>query len=203
MKKPIPMLLALTFLLSLGSAVLADDTGSSNSHTYTDPENDHTPLEQKITTNIPENKITWYLEIPDVITINQGGYNGRVNLRNVKIIVDSKEQLSEKQKIEATLTYDGVLTDKVNTDNNGNYLKIDYLLNNKNDTLVGEDVDEEPVVEAALKTGTAYVVGTKTKADETYSAPDAWVREYTWDMAESGDYEGTVVYASKLVETDA
>ena len=54
-----------------------------------------------------------------------------------------------------------------------------------------------------MKTATAYVVGTKTKTDETYNAPNAWVIEDTWNTAESGDYAGTVVYSSKLVETDA
>lgn len=187
MKKRISLLLALALLLSLGSAALAEGTGDS--HTYTDPENDHTSLEQTITTNIPDNKLTWYLEIPSDITINQGGYNGRVSLGNVKITVDSGE-LSDKQKIEATLTYDGVLTDIENVDN-----KINYLLSDKNDASEEED--------NALKTATAYVVGTKTKTAETYNAPDAWVIEDTWDTAESGDYAGTVVYSSKLVETDA
>lgn len=83
MKKLIPLLLALTLLLSLGSAALAEDTGDS--HTYTDPENDHTSLEQTITTNIPDNKLTWYLEIPSDITINQGGYNGRVSLGMLRL----------------------------------------------------------------------------------------------------------------------
>ena len=187
MKKRISLLLALALLLSLGSAALADGTG--NNHTYTDPENDHTSLEQTITTVIPDNKLTWYLEIPTDITINQGGHNGRVSLGNVKITVDSGE-LSDKQKIEAALTYDGVLTDIENVDN-----KINYLLSDKNDASEEED--------NALKTATAYVVGTKTKTAETYNAPDAWVTEYTWDMAEIGNYEGTVVYSSKLVETGA
>ena len=187
MKKLIPLLLALGLLLSLGSAALADGTG--NSHTYTDPENDHTSLEQKITTTIPDNKLTWYLEIPSDITINQGGHDGRVSLGNVKITVDSGE-LSDKQKIEAALTYDGVLTDTDNTD-----IKINYLLSDKNAEPEYEDT--------AMETGKAYVVGTKTKGDETYNAPDAWVIEDTWDTAESGDYAGTVVYSSKLVETDA
>ena len=62
MKKRISLLLALALLLSLGSAALAEGTGDS--HTYTDPENDHTSLEQTITTTIPDNKLTWYLEIP-------------------------------------------------------------------------------------------------------------------------------------------
>ena len=187
MRKLIPLLLALGLLLSLGSTALAEGTGDS--HTYTDPENDHTSLEQKITTTIPENIITWYLEIPSGITINQGGHDGRVNLGNVKIIVDSGE-LSDKQKIEATLTYDGVLTDTENADN-----KINYLLSDKN--------AQPEYEETAMETGKAYVVGTKTKAAETYNAPDAWVIEDTWDAAESGDYAGTVVYSSKLVETDA
>lgn len=185
MKKIIPLLLALALLLSLGSVALAEGTGDS--HTYTDPENDHTSLEQKITTNIPDNKLTWYLEIPSDIIINQGGYSGRVSLGNVKITVDSGE-LSDKQKIEATLTYDGVLTD-TDTD-----IKINYLLSDKN--------AQPEYEETAMETGKAYVVGTKTKGDETYNAPDAWVIEDTWDAAESGDYAGTVVYSSKLVETD-
>ncbi len=185
MKKIIPLLLALVLLLSLGSAALADGTGSS--HTY-DPD-DSAKLSQTITTVIPDNKLTWYLEIPTDITINQGGHNGRVSLGNVKITVDSGE-LSDKQKIEASLTYDGVLTDEDNTDN-----KINYLLSDKN--------AEPEYEETAMKTGTAYVVGTKTKDAETYNAPDAWVTEYTWDMAEIGNYEGTVVYSSKLVETGA
>ena len=187
MRKLIPLLLALGLLLSLGSAALAEGTGDS--HTYTDPENDHTSLEQKITTTIPDNKLTWYLEIPSDITINQGGYNGRVSLGNVKITVDSGE-LNVNQKIEATLTYDGVLTDIENVDN-----KINYLLSDKNAEPEYEDT--------AMETGKAYVVGTKTKTAETYNAPDAWVIEDTWDAAESGDYAGTVVYSSKLVETDA
>ena len=187
MKKRISLLLALALLLSLGSAALAEGTG--NSHTYTDPENDHTTLEQKITTTIPDNKLTWYLEIPSDVTITQGGYGGCKSLGDVKIIVDSGE-LNVNQKIEATLTYDGVLTDIENVDN-----KINYLLSDKNDASEEED--------NALKTATAYVVGTKTKTAETYNAPDAWVIEDTWNMAESGDYEGTVVYASKLVKTDA
>ena len=187
MRKLIPLLLALGLLLSLGSAALAE--GTDNRHTYTDPENDHTSLEQKITTTIPDNKLTWYLVIPSGITINQGGHDGRVSLGNVEIIVDSGE-LNVNQKIEATLTYDGVLTDIENVDN-----KINYLLSDKNDASEEED--------NALKTATAYVVGTKTKTAETYNAPDAWVIEDTWDAAESGDYAGTVVYSSKLVETDA
>ena len=64
------------------------------------------------------------------------------------------------------------------------------------------DIDASEEEDNALKTATAYVVGTKTKTDETYNAPNAWITEDTWNMAESGDYEGTVVYASKLVETD-
>ena len=112
-----------------------------------------------------------------------------MSLGNVKITVDSGE-LSDKQKIEAALTYDGVLTDTDNTD-----IRINYLLSDKNAEPEYEDT--------AMETGKAYVVGTKTKADETYNAPDAWVIEDTWDTAESGDYAGTVVYSSKLVETDA
>ena len=112
-----------------------------------------------------------------------------MSLGNVKITVDSGE-LSDKQKIEAALTYDGVLTDTDNTD-----IKINYLLSDKNAEPEYEDT--------AMETGKAYVVGTKTKGDETYNAPDAWVIEDTWDTAESGDYAGTVVYSSKLVETDA
>ena len=185
MKKRISLLLAMALLLSLGSAALADDTGDS--HTYAP--DDSATMEQTITTNIPDNKLTWYLEIPSDITINQGGYNGRVSLGNVKITVDSGE-LSDKQKIEAALTYDGVLTDTDNTD-----IKINYLLSDKN--------AEPEYEETAMETGKAYVVGTKTKTDETYNAPDAWVIEDTWDTAESGDYAGTVVYSSKLVETDA
>ena len=103
--------------------------------------------------------------------------------------MDSGE-LSDKQKIEAALTYDGVLTDTDNTD-----IKINYLLSDKNAEPEYEDT--------AMETGTAYVVGTKTKTAETYNAPNAWVIEDTWDTAESGDYAGTVVYSSKLVETDA
>lgn len=187
MKKIIPLLLALALLLSLGSAALAEGTGDS--HTYTDPENDHTSLEQTITTTIPENKIIWHLVIPADVTIEQGGHDARVNLGDVKIIVDSGE-LSDKQKIEAALTYDGVLTDTDNADN-----KINYLLSDKNAAPEYEDT--------AMETGKAYVVGTKTKTAETYNAPDAWVVEDTWNMAESGDYTGTVVYSSKLVETGA
>ena len=56
MKKIIPLLLALALLLSLGSAALAEGTGDS--HTYTDPENDHTSLEQTITTNHPTSPST-------------------------------------------------------------------------------------------------------------------------------------------------
>ena len=185
MKKLIPLLLALALLSGFGSAALADGTG--NSHEYAP--DDSATMDQTITTNIPDNTLTWYLEIPSDITINQGGHDGRVSLGNVKIIVDSGE-LSDKQKIEAALTYDGVLTDTENTDN-----KINYLLSDKNAEPEYEDT--------AMETGKAYVVGTKTKADETYNAPDAWVIEDTWDAAESGDYAGTVVYSSKLVETDA
>ncbi len=181
MKKLIPLLLALALLLSFGSTALA------SSHEYTP--DDSAKLSQTITTVIPDNKLTWYLEIPADITIKQGGYDARVDLTNVEIVVDSGV-LSDKQKIEASLTYDGVLTDEDNTDN-----KINYLLSDKN--------AEPEYEETAMKTGTAYVVGTKTKDAETYNAPDAWVTEYTWDMAEIGNYEGTVVYSSKLVETGA
>ena len=185
MKKLIPLLLALALLSGFGSAALAEGTG--NSHEYAP--DDSATMDQTITTNIPDNKLTWYLEIPSDITINQGGYNGRVSLGNVKITVDSGE-LSDKQKIEAALTYDGVLTDTDNTD-----IRINYLLSDKN--------AEPEYEETAMETGKAYVVGTKTKTAETYNAPNAWVIEDTWNTAESGDYAGTVVYSSKLVETDA
>ena len=66
MKKIIPLLLAMALLLSLGSAALAGDTGDS--HTYAP--DDSATMEQTITTNIPDNKITWYLEIPADCTIN-------------------------------------------------------------------------------------------------------------------------------------
>lgn len=186
MKKLIPLLLALVLLLSLGSTAFADGTGSS--HDYAP--DDSSTMSQKITAKIPENKIIWHLVIPAEVTIPAGGYEGRVNLGNVAIVIESGE-LTDTQKIEATLTYDGVLTDSDNSDNS-----INYVLSDKNADTSGESI-------ATLQTGKAYVVGTKTKAGEEYTAPDAWVTADIWDRAESGDYAGTVVYSSSIPEAGA
>ena len=104
MKKLIPLLLALTLLLSLGSAALADGEGKSQAY---EP-GDTATLDQKITTTIPEGKILWHLEIPADVTITKGGYdNGREDVGEVKIVVDERTPLKDDQQIEAYLQYSG------------------------------------------------------------------------------------------------
>ena len=184
MKKLIPLLLALTLVLSLGSAAFADE---GNSHTYTD--SDKTTLDQTITTKIPDNKILWHLEIPADVVISQGGVEGVQDVKNVKIVIDSGE-LTDGQKIEASMTYNGTMT--MTTDSS---VKLDYVLSDKAVLNRGNTDD-------TLETGKAYIVGTKTKGDETYNAPYAWVLSGEWDMAPSGSYEGKIDYTSKLVEAN-
>ena len=184
MKKLIPLLLALTLVLSLGSAAFADE---GNSHTYTD--SDKTTLDQTITTKIPDNKILWHLEIPAEVVISEGGVEGFQDVKNVKIVIDSGE-LTDGQKIEASMTYDGTMT--MTTDSS---VQLAYVLSDKT-VFNGGNTDD------TLETGKAYIVGTKTKGDETYNAPYAWVLSGEWDMAPSGSYEGKIDYTSKLVEAN-
>ena len=184
MKKLIPLLLALTLLLSLGSAAIAAE---GNSHTYTD--SDNTTLDQTITTKIPDNKILWHLEIPAEVVISEGGVEGFQDVKNVKIVIDSGE-LTDGQKIEASMTYDGTMT--MTTDSS---VQLAYVLSDKT-VFNGGNTDD------TLETGKAYIVGTKTKGDETYNAPYAWVLSGEWDMAPSGSYAGTIQYTSELVEAN-
>lgn len=188
MKKRIPLLLALTLLLSLGSAALADE---GNSHPYTPGDNYN--MSQKVTTTIPSNKVMWHLVIPDTVTITSGGYEGKQDLGDVSIVLDGEGQLTDDQKIEAYLTYDGFLSydEDVN-------VKLPYLLSDK-----AAQIDESSGDYQTLETGKAYVVTTKTKSNTTYNSPEAWVGSGEWDSAASGDYTGTVVYSSKLIETNA
>ena len=184
MKKLIPLLLALALLLSFSLTAFADE---GNSHTYTD--SDNTTLDQTITTTIPDNKILWYLEIPADVVIPQGGVEGVQDVGNVKIVVN-KGELTDGQKIEASMTYDGTMT--MTADES---VKLPYVLSDKSVFNSGNTDD-------TLETGKAYVVGTKTKGDETYNAPYAWVLSGEWDMAPSGSYAGTIEYTSKLVEAN-
>ena len=184
MKKLIPLLLALALLLSLSLTAFADE---GNSHTYTPGDNN--TMNQTITTKIPDNKILWHLEIPAEVVIPQGGVEGVQDVRNVKIVIDEGE-LTDGQKIEASMTYDGTMT--MTTDSS---VQLAYVLSDRT-VFNGGNTDD------TLETGKAYIVGTKTTGDETYNAPYAWVLSAEWDMAPSGSYEGKIEYTSKLVEAN-
>ena len=186
MKKLIPLLLALTLLLSLGSAALAD--GEGQSHDY-EP-GDTATLDQKITTTIPEGKVLWHLEIPADVTITKGGYDeGRVDIGEVKIVVDERTPLKDDQQIEAYLQYSGEMFREDSAD------KYAYQLSVKT-----PDYDGTWEGYAALETAKDHNVGIKTKDDEKYDAPDAWIKTEDWGNMPQGSYAGTVIYSSKLVD---
>lgn len=184
MKKIISLLLALALAISLSITAFA---GGGDSHDYSP--NDGTILGQKVTTTVPDNQIMWHLEIPAEVTITIGGYEGYEDVKNVKISIDNGE-LTDKQKIEASMQYDGkmALEEDIN-------IKLDYVLSDK-------AVFNSGNYDETLETDKAYVVGTKTKSDETYNSPYAWVRADEWYAAQSGNYAGAIVYSSALVESD-
>ena len=186
MKKLIPLLLALTLLLSLGGAALADDD-EGQSHKYT--KGDNKTLDQKITTTIPEGKIKWHLEIPADVTITKGGYDeGREDVKEVKIVIDEGE-LNEKQQIEAYLQYTGIMY----LENKAEKYKFQLSVKTPENDGTWDGY-------ATLETGKDHNVGIKTKDKEQYDAPDAWIKTDDWIDMPQGNYTGTITYSSKLVD---
>ena len=179
MKKLIPLLLALTLMLSLSM------TASADSHTYST--DDSATMDQTINVRIPDNKVLWELEIPATVTIKSGGYEGREDIQNATIVI-TDGKLQDGQKIEATLTYDGQMT--LTSEQS---VKLSYKLSDKSAVFNGSDYE-------TLETGKAHVVGTMTNTDEKYNSPNAWVDSWDWDVAPLGKYEGTIVYSSELID---
>ena len=189
MKKLIPLLLALTLLLSLGMIAFADGEGASTGYT---PGDVHT-MEQKITTTIPEEKTLWHLEIPAAVLITKGGYDdGREDIGEVTIVGDERTPLKDTQRIEAYLQYDG----KMFRDNSATPLV--YVLSDKT-----PEYDGTWEGYATLAVGEQHNVAIQTKGDTQYTDHDAWIKTDDWDAAPQGTYTGTIVYSSKLVDTAA
>ena len=184
MKKIIPLLLALTLVLSLGGMAFADE-GQSRDYT---PEDKGT-LDQKVQTTVPEGKVVWNLKIPANVTITAGGYDGKQDAGQVEIEIVSGK-LEGAEQIEAYLNYDGVLA------MNGDItVKLPYGLSWKT-----PDSDGQADGQATLDLNKDINVGIMTATREQYEGTDAWVKAVDWDAAASGTYVGTVTYSSKYVD---